>query len=524
MATYTDAQKALMNHDDTMKNVVISFPGTSIPNIENDKIYLESMYFEESLLDQDEIQFGRCNLGMFQIQVADFGYDIIGKTINVAIELSNETLDEEMTYQLGKFIVNGAERTADRRWRIITAVDFMSKFDVNIADWYKNTLFPEVPTTTRTMSEIFTMLCTYIGVSYDDTVGLPFGDVVISRMITVPNSINALRFLEDLLEINVRFGHFDENGVFKLIKLEYDDNQDVIDVYKNINYEDYTTRYINEFHVTDDTHLKASAIIWKETPFHTAGGNPYWVDNNQVVIYSNFFDDEEIFNNLDICKSEINDCQKYTPNELTAKGLMYMELGLPYTVTTNDGVTFDSFVLKREMNGIQALFTTIITQGKKGILSKDHGDAAGQNEADAKAVTDRNTEMALNSIKSDVIHYLATSQSEGVTTETTGWTTTPQTITPENKYLWTYHTYTYNSNNTEDTEPVITGVYGDSDSVDVCVTKTSYDHIKYDGNNLIRNSNTYDFDDYYFSGNLMANNHHLILSNGNKMDVKIGGY
>jgi len=66
-----------------------------------------------------------------------------------------------------------------------------------------------------------------------------------------------------------------------------------------------------------------------------------------------------------------------------------------------------------------------------------------------------------STIVSDTLHYLATSASSGVTTSTSGWTTSPQSVTVTNKYLWTYHTYTYGNNSTSNTSPVITGVYGD---------------------------------------------------------------
>lgn len=61
----------------------------------------------------------------------------------------------------------------------------------------------------------------------------------------------------------------------------------------------------------------------------------------------------------------------------------------------------------------------------------------------------------------DTTHYLATSASSGVTTETPGWTTAPQAVTATNKYLWIYHTYTYTNSPDKDTTPYIAGVYGD---------------------------------------------------------------
>ena len=64
-------------------------------------------------------------------------------------------------------------------------------------------------------------------------------------------------------------------------------------------------------------------------------------------------------------------------------------------------------------------------------------------------------------IKSVTNHYLATSSSSGVTTSTSGWTTTVQTITSSKKYLWNYETLTYTDNSTTNTAPCIIGTYGD---------------------------------------------------------------
>lgn len=98
-------------------------------------------------------------------------------------------------------------------------------------------------------------------------------------------------------------------------------------------------------------------------------------------------------------------------------------------------------------------------------VAKEAKQTAGQaveiaEEADklSKATADE----AEQTIQNDTLHYLATSMSSGVTTNTPGWTTTIQTITVTNKYLWTYHTYTLVNGNTVDTTPIITGVYGNT--------------------------------------------------------------
>lgn len=72
-----------------------------------------------------------------------------------------------------------------------------------------------------------------------------------------------------------------------------------------------------------------------------------------------------------------------------------------------------------------------------------------------------NTGATGNGIKSITNYYLATSAGSGVTTDTSGWTTTIQTISSSKKYLWNYEVVTYTNGNTSETAPHIIGVYGD---------------------------------------------------------------
>lgn len=81
------------------------------------------------------------------------------------------------------------------------------------------------------------------------------------------------------------------------------------------------------------------------------------------------------------------------------------------------------------------------------------------NEAGAKA--EEAEEAVGASITTDTLHYLATSAGSGVTRNTPGWTTTIQSMTSTNRYLWTYHTYHKASGQSVNTDPVITGVYGE---------------------------------------------------------------
>ncbi len=65
-----------------------------------------------------------------------------------------------------------------------------------------------------------------------------------------------------------------------------------------------------------------------------------------------------------------------------------------------------------------------------------------------------------NGINSVVNYYLTTSANTGVTTDTSGWATTPTATTTTNKYIWCYQLITYTNNSTVKTTPVIIGTHG----------------------------------------------------------------
>ena len=67
-----------------------------------------------------------------------------------------------------------------------------------------------------------------------------------------------------------------------------------------------------------------------------------------------------------------------------------------------------------------------------------------------------------NGISKIVNYYLATSSSSGVTTSTSGWTTSVQAVSASKKYLWNYEVVTYTNGSTSTTTPCIIGAYGDT--------------------------------------------------------------
>lgn len=64
-------------------------------------------------------------------------------------------------------------------------------------------------------------------------------------------------------------------------------------------------------------------------------------------------------------------------------------------------------------------------------------------------------------IKTITEYYLISAAKTGVTTSTSGWSTTVPTMTATNKYLWNYEKFTFTDGTTATTTPKIIGIYGD---------------------------------------------------------------
>lgn len=86
-----------------------------------------------------------------------------------------------------------------------------------------------------------------------------------------------------------------------------------------------------------------------------------------------------------------------------------------------------------------------------------YGDKGSTGSAGSTGATGKGISSVTN-------YYLASSSSSGVTTSTSGWTSTVQSVTSSKKYLWNYETITFTDNTTSSTVPCIIGAYGDKGS------------------------------------------------------------
>jgi len=110
--------------------------------------------------------------------------------------------------------------------------------------------------------------------------------------------------------------------------------------------------------------------------------------------------------------------------------------------------------------------------------------------------TDGNPGNPGRGITSVTEYYLASASSSGVTTSTSGWTTTPQAVTSTLRYLWHFTRTTYSSGTSPvDTTPHIISVFADTGLTYRFSKWTSGVEYRNDNNPYVRDSNNMGFVD-----------------------------
>lgn len=377
--TYTDEQKAIIDSDSANVQVNLNFDGIFVTN---DQIYSESMSLIESLYEGDEITIGKCNASCFKVRISSNVEGIyVGRNLQVSLDISNDEGTVEVP--VGKYIVSSAEKSADRMWLDIVAYDYMTKFDIDISKFYNNRLFPSIEDE-RSIRLILELLCLEVGVMFDNNVKLINEDLIVGKTIE-PTSLSGRDLLQSICEINGVFGHFNSNGILEFIKFNREDllfpmetlypsnnlfpksgffdAPNDIKTYKSCDYKDYETiKYDSVVIRMQDEDI---GVTYKKDFFventYTIVGNPLTFGHDESTlteIAENFF--ENIKNMyFQPCNTVVSKC-------------LYVGLGDPYDIvvvqpTETEVLTtqLTSYVMRRELNGIQAISSTFISEGTR---------------------------------------------------------------------------------------------------------------------------------------------------------------
>lgn len=366
MLQIDEAVKNLYKSDSIPKQLIIDFyrPGETEPflNIsDSDYIMGETMEIDESLSSDVNIEFGSCEATQFKITLVDVEENLKGSYMVVWQTLTGKD-SSEYTIPLGSYMVQSAEKQANRRYRDVVALDFMSKFDVNVIDWYKSLEFP------LTLRDFRASLCAYLGVTEEVPDDLPNDDMSVEKTIDAAELIgrNVLIACE---QVNGVFGHFDRNGILQHITLSTDDSffpslelYPSDDLYPiegggtcddrvtpnlliSCQFEEYSVKTIDKIQIRQEEG-DIGAI-------YGDGTNAYTIEGN-FLMYGKNADELQIL--AERVYEKITG-RIYIPYESELKGLPYIEVGdtvkFAFDKYGEDYVV--SYVMKRTLKGTYAL-------------------------------------------------------------------------------------------------------------------------------------------------------------------------
>lgn len=388
MLSVDERVKELYRADSTDKHLILDFyrDGEDEPylHLSSSNVQAESMEIDESLSSSENLDFGSCEATQLKITLFHISDVVKGSRLVIyqmlegiwpAADLfpGDDIFPDGYKMPHGTYIVQSAERQTNRIFLDITALDQMSLFDVNVAEWYNILPFP------MTLREFRSRLCQHIGVTEYVPEYLPNDGMTIEKTIAAEELFgrDALIACEQL---NGAFGHFDRNGVLQHIVLQSnyvltpadslypsddlypaepgDMNDQVYDelitqhMYTSCRFEDYTVKSIEAVQLRQEED-DIGAIYGK--------GNCLVIEGN-FLLYGK--GDEELQQIAKEIYGMVSN-RPYIPYECDLlKGLPYLEVGDSQLIEADEG-DIVSYVIKRTMKGIYALKDTYSATGEE---------------------------------------------------------------------------------------------------------------------------------------------------------------
>jgi hypothetical protein len=313
--------------------------------IENDRIVNESVSFRQSICDSGDIIFGKCNAAELVFKCADVNNLFVGDELLVRQYIGGEYVS------MGAYYIASIQKSADRRFRTITAYDRMTRFDINVADWYNGLWVGG--TTSITLGTLRNSLCNYCGVPVRSASLV--NDSMTVKKTMVPTEISGRDIIESICEINGVFGIIDNEGFFTFISLNTDEavEEIPIGIRKSLEHEDYTVSPINALVIRQESNDIGASV--------GEGDNPYIIQGNFLVYGKSSAELTTIATNVFNAISNIT----YVPVRLQCRGLPYIEPGDCIEIEMQDGSYIKTLVLSRSLSGVQSLTDDITASGSE---------------------------------------------------------------------------------------------------------------------------------------------------------------
>lgn len=434
MLKVSDAVKSAYSGYLEKRHIVVSFPELNI-TLSQSQIQAESFCLEESLLEQNSIEFIGCIASKIELSIANIPQKLKNKKIVVSIYTEN-TQSEPVQLFTGHVVDD--KRTSSKRIRNIVAYDAIySLTDYDVTDWFNTQVTLLEAGKTITIKQFRTRLFQHLGItqkkanlandsfSIKKLTNLVKGDDTEETDTEEEEKIYALDLIKAICQINGVFGIIDRQGRFAYRRLGVDNENDEgaypgvdengglylpfipgvgsVDTltdathyasYRSVSYEDYEVKGIQRVYVRQDEKSKAGYA-------GTDKKYRYYVQGNRFTLGTTKADR----NNIALAILDKVKGVTYTPFTASCIGLPYLEVGDPVSFYVydfeesdkqgKDVYTMKSFyVLSRTLKGIQSMTDTLSAQGEEAQrrFVSDLGVREDVSTAEIKEQVDKNTE------------------------------------------------------------------------------------------------------------------------------------
>lgn len=382
---------------------------TGLTVIRNEDLFKGSIEISESLCSEAELHFGACEASSLKFKVANIVKSLKGMWLIVFLVLNHH---DERPLPIGRYKVDSDKLTADKMWHEITAYDAMHDIlNSSAVSWY-NAILPN-KNSWVTMYDFRKSFIESFGLRQE--VSLLANDrMIIEKTIQVgedleedseteqvsivkESSLSGMDVITAICEINGCFGHIGRDGKFRYVYLQqdtmglypsedlypekapeylpqsetgglYPQEPDSFEIKRSCcvscNYEDYIVSGITKVQIRQDEN--DAGIQYPET--ESEKENTYIIEDNFLVYGKTSSELSEISKNIfEKIKNII-----YRPFNADTRANLCLEVGDAIRISTRFHAV-ESYILKREMKGGQAIRDMISSQGPEVYSQKLNG-------------------------------------------------------------------------------------------------------------------------------------------------------
>lgn len=359
--------------DSVKKRLYITYDGGQFTN---KNIYQESLSLNESINSDTQLRFGSCEASKLSFTFRNNNNieKLNGKEITAKMELGGDT---ENPFIFGTYKVATDTLSKDRRKRDVVAYDLLyDVLNANVIEWFKSLSFP------ITLKNFRDSFFNYFGIEQEETT-LVNDSMLIFNSQQDKEELSGRDVVNSICEINGVFGHINRSNKFVYIKLgmAYEgfypsentfpgetlfpgafgsDVEISRSIYKNLYYETYQSKRIDVLEIrTESGSLGASTQSGSFDSSSGATPNVYRVQNTLLTFGQTESTMQEMANNMLSVVENVS----YIPAEADLKGNPCHEVGDVVAFVADDESTVQTYILSRNLSGIQSLKDTYIADG-----------------------------------------------------------------------------------------------------------------------------------------------------------------